>query len=1520
MKTKTIIILLSLFYIGLASAESTKMQATEGFRIDMLGNDIVKDVGRAIEFRYPSSEKGKNGNPVYSDRSPSKSIIFQKYYHALPFNACFYAQDASEYPSPEIGSPMSKIGCLAGSELTCAGDDNDLSIRYSCADSRAIPGQIEGTYEFPGSLMLDSFKDKKIRIWVELNVEKTDGGRQYDRTYFTYLPGTDHDRTVYTVLAGDPKIQLPPNDFAFLAVRNDNQEAKQPLLWHNRKNVVVYLGEWATYFRNFTFKKNISPLHYTHIVHSFLGVCSSEALSDVENGLATQTVGSEFRFASKFYDQTCKDADARDGQLLVVDKYASFEKDIGSGTLPDGVTPDESNVKGLFGEYIIAKRNSGTVNPVKILASIGGWTLSDSYRYLKGDVRAEFLTSLEEFLTKWTFFDGIDIDWETPRDAAEGEDYVALLKDVREVLDRVEIANNKTYLLSSAVFSAKKNIDRIDYSEAVKYLDYVFAMTYDYHGAFDREIGFHSNLFSKDDVTEENSVITSLKNFNAAGVPKDKLHIGIASYGRSVVLGSNDDLSNSAPLTGTNSYEGYFAGIGTGERGVMEWYDVYNRFWPGNPNLNVEWSDITIGTDTVNAPRVNGFYYLTDGLRNADFFYNPDKKLLFDTETPRTAYNKAKVTEQGLAGAFFWVMEYDNEMIVAAIHEGLGNEFVRTGVNEDVFRKIDADIAVRGGSAIPEQDWPTVTGSELDEPSDRVALTGSISYDTSEYAIAGSTKNYAVDSSLLNQGTGILSYAHSVSEPGISVDRNTGLITVSSQVAVGSYSVAIIVSSDHGGSAEITVNIKVISDKVVTATQSSTGENRPASNTLDGDLNTFSHTNYGSNTDNVRHWLKYQFNEPKKLNGLTIFNRIDPGTDTRFIGARIAFFDLNDNELGAIDITESLSVYELDYQIPQGLVSYVEISLQNPRNNHLHLREVVFSYGETPNVIATQSSTGENRAASNTLDGDLNTFSHTNYGSNTDNVRHWLKYRFNEPQKLNGLTIFNRINHGARFIGARIAFFDLNDNELSAFDITESLNVYELDSQIPQGLVSYVEISLQNPSDNHLHLREVVFSYGETPDVTATQSSASEDRPASNTLDGNLNTFSHTNYRSNTDNVRHWLKYQFNEPKKLNGLTIFNRIDFGSRFIGARIAFFDLNDNELGAIDVTESLNIYELDSQIPQGLVSYVEISLQNPSDNHLHLREVVFSYGETPDVIATQSSLGEDRPASNTLDGNFETFSHTNYDSNTDNVRHWLKYQFNEPKLLDELTIYNRRNNVGNRFIGAQIRFFDNNNNELGVIDITENLDVYTFDPLDIPQVLVSYVEISLQNARNNHLHLREVVFSYYERPSTSLILGTHSGINLNLIHKYTTTGFSGGPAGRDYYYLDDSGDGTSISGEGSVQDIIVRDLLDDLLNDGSDTTEFFGADQTTITSGGVDYRIRLLSVTDLVYLHDEIAGGSSGDGTPEGWGAKTLYTTSSWAADDQHRVFILANGDANIPGGSIDDTYATYVAFEVLQEDVN
>ncbi|MCK5189494.1 MAG: discoidin domain-containing protein, partial [Methylococcales bacterium] len=516
-----------------------------------------------------------------------------------------------------------------------------------------------------------------------------------------------------------------------------------------------------------------------------------------------------------------------------------------------------------------------------------GWTLSDSYRYLKGDVRAEFLTSLEEFLTKWTFFDGIDIDWETPRDAAEGEDYVALLKDVREVLDRVEIANNKTYLLSSAVFSAKKNIDRIDYSEAVKYLDYVFAMTYDYHGAFDREIGFHSNLFSKDDVTEENSVITSLKNFNAAGVPKDKLHIGIASYGRSVVLGSNDDLSNSAPLTGTNSYEGYFAGIGTGERGVMEWYDVYNRFWPGNPNLNVEWSDITIGTDTVNAPRVNGFYYLTDGLRNADFFYNPDKKLLFDTETPRTAYNKAKVTEQGLAGAFFWVMEYDNEMIVAAIHEGLGNQFVRTGVNEDVFRKIDADIAVRGGSAIPEQDWPTVTGSELDEPSDRVALTGSISYDTSEYAIAGSTKNYAVDSSLLNQGTGILSYAHSVSEPGISVDRNTGLITVSSQVAVGSYSVAIIVSSDHGGSAEITVNIKVISDKVVTATQSSTGENRPASNTLDGDLNTFSHTNYGSNTDNVRHWLKYQFNEPKKLNGLTIFNRIDFGS--RFIGARIAF-------------------------------------------------------------------------------------------------------------------------------------------------------------------------------------------------------------------------------------------------------------------------------------------------------------------------------------------------------------------------------------------------------------------------------------------------------------------------------------------------------------------------------------------------------------------------------------------------------------------------------------------------------
>lgn len=52
---------------------------------------------------------------------------------------------------------------------------------------------------------------------------------------------------------------------------------------------------------------------------------------------------------------------------------------------------------------------------LKILPSIGGWTLSDPFFFMGDKVKRDrFVGSVKEFLQTRKFFDGVDIDWEFP--------------------------------------------------------------------------------------------------------------------------------------------------------------------------------------------------------------------------------------------------------------------------------------------------------------------------------------------------------------------------------------------------------------------------------------------------------------------------------------------------------------------------------------------------------------------------------------------------------------------------------------------------------------------------------------------------------------------------------------------------------------------------------------------------------------------------------------------------------------------------------------------------------------------------------------------------------------------------------------------------------------------------------------------------------------------------------------------------------------------------------------------------
>lgn len=192
--------------------------------------------------------------------------------------------------------------------------------------------------------------------------------------------------------------------------------------------------------------------------------------------------------------------------------------------------PDDAILKAL--------KSNQELPPLNI--SIGGFNFSNPkhygipnvvyWRYLQDDsILATFIKQLGEFIDAYQI-DGIDIDWEYPETEFD-----------KNTLTKIVTAVKKANPDKSLTIALPANINLLsnyDFASLNNLLDGYNLMAYDIGGNFGSPAG--SGIFGAN--TDVNYIVKTLEMLTTL-VPQYKINVGMASYGRSTVISTDDNLN-----------------------------------------------------------------------------------------------------------------------------------------------------------------------------------------------------------------------------------------------------------------------------------------------------------------------------------------------------------------------------------------------------------------------------------------------------------------------------------------------------------------------------------------------------------------------------------------------------------------------------------------------------------------------------------------------------------------------------------------------------------------------------------------------------------------------------------------------------------------------------------------------------------------------------------------------------------------------------------------------------------------
>ena len=303
--------------------------------------------------------------------------------------------------------------------------------------------------------------------------------------------------------------------------------------------------------------------------------------------------------------------------------FANIDK----GRIVEGDPSDAANLAMLVG---LKKENP----ELTVLVSVGGWLWSGRFSdaALTPASRAKFIDSVADFITRYKL-DGLDIDWEYP--AMEGaagnvfrpedkQNYTLLLKELRERFKKMQKPLHRRLYISIAAGASTEFLQHTEMAKVQKYVDTVNLMAYDYYEPGDDKItGNHAPLYVDPADPKGISADRSVKEFETAGVPAEKIVLGVPFYGHvwGHVAATNHGLFQTGEPV-PNAYANY------GALSTTMLSQGYTRYW--------------------------------DAKASVPYLYNSQKQIFVSYEDQESLALKCKyVIDHHLAGIMFW--EYGSD-------------------------------------------------------------------------------------------------------------------------------------------------------------------------------------------------------------------------------------------------------------------------------------------------------------------------------------------------------------------------------------------------------------------------------------------------------------------------------------------------------------------------------------------------------------------------------------------------------------------------------------------------------------------------------------------------------------------------------------------------------------------------------------------------------------------------------------------------------------------------------------------